>query len=92
MEIVKQNCIFSVSDTTDNGWKVNGTINNSTSGTTNIHVNLTSELGEQIGSWNYNTYNDDNISVDYTVKKEYASEFTTYLDSITEQLLNYKEG
>lgn len=91
MEIVKQNCIFAISDTTDNGWKVNGTINNHTSGTINIHVDLTSELGEHIGSWNYNVYNND-ISVDYTVKKEYTSEFTTYLDSITEQLLNYKEG
>ena len=48
MEIVKQNCIFSVSDTADNGWKVNGTINNHTSGTTNIHVDLNSELGEHI--------------------------------------------
>ncbi len=91
MEIVKQNCVFSISDTANNGWKVNGTINNHTSGTKNIHVDLTSELGEHIGSWNYNIYN-DNISVDYTVKKEYTSEFTTYLDSITEQLLNYKEN
>lgn len=89
MEIVKQNCTFSISDTTSNGWKMSGNYSLETQGALSINYSVVNELEENIGDCNYYKPTDGRISVNYSVLEANKAEFSTYMDSVVEQIINH---
>lgn len=89
MEIVKQNCTFSISDTTPDGWRMSGSYSIETSGNLSINYSVQDELGENIGDCNYYKPSEGRISVNYNVSEANKTKFTAYIDTIVEQVTNH---
>lgn len=89
MEIIKTNENYSIADTTEQGWKVQGTASKEVNGNLNIWFNCVTELGEHIGDYNYSIVVGDKLRVSYNVSEDNKDAYVTYADSVVRQILEY---
>lgn len=87
MEIVKLNEIYNVTDKTESGWSLNGSLQLEVNGSLSLHCNVNSELEEFIGSFSYYKPVEENINVSVNVNEENRDNFTKYANSIIESVL-----
>jgi hypothetical protein len=86
MELIKNSENFNFNDTTENGWKVTGSVNNEINGNINIHINVSNEM-EHVGNFYYNKPAEGNIHMNHDVSEANRDTFVTYTDSVIDFVL-----
>jgi hypothetical protein len=86
MELIKNSENFNFNDTTENGWKVNGSINHETNGNINININVSNNM-EHVGNFYYNKSIEGNIHMNHDVSEANRDVFVTYTDSVIDFVL-----
>lgn len=92
MEIIKQNETYQISESTENGWNMLGTVSKDSSGSLNMSfaVGKPGELVENIGDFNYyKPLESEMISVNYNTTEVNRKEFTTYADTVISTVLKH---
>lgn len=93
MEITKQNETFTISEKTENGWNMNGSFSVETNGNLNMNFSVNDELSAHIGNGSYSTYSgSEQVSVNYNVAEENRDEFTAYMDTVIDTVLERAKG
>lgn len=88
MEIVKQNETFKISDTTSEGWTVEGSFSKTIEGNLDMNFNALQDT-ESIGNVNYNNYSGQ-ASLNFNCSEENRDKFTAYIDTVIDTVLAYK--
>jgi hypothetical protein len=95
VEIVKQNETYQISETTEDGWSMQGNAskdaNGSLSMTFQVSKSSTEDSGgsdSNIGNCNYIKYSgSDRISLNYDVDEANRDKFATYIDTVIDSVL-----
>ena len=87
MEITRINESYTISDKTELGWSLNGSVNNEVSGNLNVNADVYNELGEHVGSMHYNKPLEGMIHFSVNVSEDKRDEFTNYVDTVIESVL-----
>jgi hypothetical protein len=91
MNIVKYNESFTITDSTDK-FEIKGDIARSMSGSLNIRFNVNTITGEYFGDCHYNKYAENNtVNFSINCPEENRDEFTEYVNTIINSVLNYFE-
>lgn len=87
MEIVKQNCNYTITDTHEN-WKLSGNVSKEVNGNININFSVysTGELSSEVGYYNVSK-GTDKVNVSYSVSDANKEAFITYADSVVNNVL-----
>lgn len=92
MEIIKQNEMYQITDTAENGWTMTGNVSKDASGSMNISfaVGKPGELVENIGDFNYyKPLETSMVTVNYNTTEANREEFTTYADTVIQTVLEH---
>ena len=81
MELTKQNERYTFADSLENGWNVNGSVNNEINGSLTISASIYEGEGLIIGSFNYYKPSNGNVSVSYDVAETNRDTLTEYINS-----------
>ena len=88
MEITKQNETFNLTDTTDDGWVVNGTATNNldSSVSVNLHINKDSD---SLGYYNISIPTEGMINVNFSTLPTYYEAFVNYTQTALQLIQDY---
>ena len=86
MELIKNSENFKFVDTTNDGWKVNGSVNHELNGTVSININVSSDT-DYIGDFYYNKPVEGNVSVNYNISEANRETFVHYSDTVIDFVL-----
>ena len=86
MELIKNSEYYNFNDTTDNGWRVSGSVSKEINGNLSISVSVSSEF-EYIGDFYYSRPVEGNISMNHNVSEANMDTFVTYTNSIIDFVL-----
>ena len=93
MEINKTNESFSLKDTTDAGWNVNGNVTSNADGSfyLNLNADSTDESGinTNIGYYNITIPTEGMYNINVTALPEYYSALTTYAETAIKTVQEY---
>lgn len=93
VEITKQNETYQISETTEDGWSMQGNASKDTNGSLSMsfQVNKSEDLGgsdSNIGNCNYTKFSgSDRISLNYDVDESNRDKFATYIDTVIDSVL-----
>lgn len=88
MELTKTNENFNLTDTTEQGWTLNGNASKDTEG--NIYINgiINSELGEPVGNIYYHKPAEGRMNLNLEVSEANRDVFSAYADSVIDFVLS----
>lgn len=88
MTLTKINEQYSLKDTTENNWNVEGTVTYTVENNINYDINITGEDGH-IGNMNYYKPENGITSVSYNITDSYEDAFIAYTSSLTDSIIEY---
>ena len=88
MELIKQNEIFALEDTNENGWKSEGQVNYDLNGHMNLRVHVSTALGSTVGDFNYSISPNEDSDITLSAKESIREEFYNYANSIINYVMN----
>ena len=87
MEITKVNESYNITDKTDLGWSLSGSVYSETSGSLNINAEVYNELGEHIGSMSYYKPLEGKVNFSINVNESNRDDFSNYADTVVDTVL-----
>lgn len=92
MELQKLNEVYSITDTTENGWSTQGQVVIETNGSVSINFSTRSQIEPEyihIGGANYTVpaNEQDHVSSNFSCNKEYISAYKEYTENMVTEIL-----
>lgn len=89
VEIEKQSEAYKISETTSDGWVMNGSADKLQDGSISINFTISKpgELVQDIGSCNYYKPMEGMVSVNYNVTEADRDKFVSYVDTVIDSVL-----
>lgn len=88
MTLTKTNEQYSLKDTTENNWNVEGTVTYTVEDNLSYNINVNNE-GEHIGSMSYHKPVTGGTSISYHITDSYEDAFITYTSALTDSIAEY---
>lgn len=88
MEITKQNETFNLTDTTDDGWVVNGTATSNTDKSLSINFSVNKDT-DNLGYYNINIPTNGMINVNFSALPTYYDAFIDYTQTALKLIQDY---
>lgn len=88
MTLTKTNEQYSLKDTTENNWNVEGTVTYTVENSLSYNINVNNEEGH-IGSMSYHKPVTGNTSMSYNITDSYEDAFMTYTSDLTDSIAEY---
>lgn len=86
MELIKLNEAYTLTDNTEKGWSINGQVTKENNGIVNINFSVNNNIAH-IGTYNYTSHLDNNISINVNSTKESNDELIEYGDKLVDEIL-----
>lgn len=88
MEITKQNETFNLTDTTNDGWTVNGTATNNSDSSISVSLYINKD-NESLGYYNINVPTEGMINVNFSALPTYYDAFVDYTQTALQLIQDY---
>jgi hypothetical protein len=88
MTLTKTNEQYSLKDTTENNWNVEGTVTYTVENSLSYNINVNNEE-EHIGSMSYHKPVTGGTSISYHITDSYEDSFIAYTNTLTDNITEY---